>query len=231
MRRLWGYAGLVLLMTALPLLAISQMLPLREASYWAKATEVTGQIVGFTAEESGKRPLVSFVELSGVPYVFEADTYQAGMRMGQMVTVRYYLEPHLQAALKTNLSGIQLALGIAGCMLMAMSFASLLIQMRKSSMRKQLFQYGTRYEATVTGIDRKRNVRINGQSPIIVFCTMRNPQGIGERALKSAWVLKPSPELRIGGKVPVLLDPYRPRQYLVLAEEAAPFSDADDASL
>jgi hypothetical protein len=220
MRRLWSILGFVLLLMAALLLAVSQLMPMADAAHWDHAVETTGQIVGFSTYGTALRPLVSFVTTDGEPYLFEADAYNSGMIRGQMVTVRYYLEPQLQVSLKTDFTPTQLGLGIAGCTLMALCLVSFILQMRQSSLRRQLMQYGKRYEATITGIETICRVKLSRRSPVVANCTIRDPLGIGERTFRSGWILKPSPALQAGSMVPVLMNPYHPGQYLVLAEEA-----------
>lgn len=220
MRRILGYLGLALLLASALLLGASQLLPRLDAARWENAQETTGQIIGFAQSGPNQRPLVCFVAYSGDPYVFEAESFNSAMRQGQIVTVRYFLEPELTASLKADFEPAQLWLGISGCVLAAAGLASLILQMRKSSLRRQLIQYGTRLEATVTSVDVNRHVAINGRHPYIITCTLRNPQGIGGWTVKSGWVWKLPPALQVGSTVPVLVDLYRPSQYCVLAEEA-----------
>ncbi len=221
MRRLFGWIGLAFMLASTLLLGASRLLPQMDAARWADAAEATGQIVGFARSGPGQRPLICFVAENGDPYVFEADATNAAMRQGQLVTVRYYLEPDLRASLKMDFSQVMLGLGIAGSTLMALGLASLLIQMRKSSLRRQLMQYGIQINATVDSINMNRHVTVNGRHPYTVTCTLRNPQGIGEWTVKSGWVWKTPPGLQTGGTVPVLVDVHRPGLYCVLVEEAA----------
>ncbi len=221
MRRTLGYLGFLLLLASAFMLGASQLLPRLDAARWANATETTGQIVGFSESGSSQRPLVCFVASNGDPYVFEADSFDSTMRQGQIVTVRYFFTPELQATLKADFLTAQLLLGIAGCLLTATGLASLLLQMRKSSLRRQLMLYGTRLDATITGIDGIDPMKANGRHPFTITCTMRSPHGIGELAVKSGRVWKLPPSLQIGGTVPVLVDVNRSGKYCILVEEAA----------
>ena len=229
MRRFWGCLGLALLLASALLLGASQLLPRLDDARWANAKETTGQIIGFAEIGPAKRPLVCFAAYSGDPYVFESDASGSALRQGQIVTVRYFLEPELRASLKTDFAPAQLWLGISGCMLAAAGFASLLLQMRKTSLRRQLIQFGMRLEATVASVDANRRVIVGGRRPYVITCTLRNPQGIGDWTVKSGWVWKLPPALRVGGTVPVLVDLYRPSQYCVLVEEAAASQTAPEA--
>jgi hypothetical protein len=221
MRRTFYYLGLILLLASALLLGAGKFMPRLDAARWANATETTGQIVGFSGSGSFRKPLVCFVAPNGEPYVFEADAFNAAMQQGQIVTVRFFLTPELQASLILDFTAAQLWLGITGCTLAAAGLALLLLQWRKSSLLRQLMQYGTRLNATVTSIDTNRYIRINRRHPFTVTCTLRSPQGIGEMTVKSGWVCKLPPHLQIGGTVPVLVDINRPGQYWVLVEEAA----------
>ena len=222
MRRFWGCLGLVLLLASALLLGASQLLPRLYEARWADASHATGQIIGFVEIGSVRRPLVSFVASDGDPYIFEAEASSPAMRQGQMAAVRYFLEPYLQASLETECKPAQVALGVIGCALMAAGLASLLTQLRKTSLRRQLMQYGTRLAATVTAIEEIPHVCIAGHRPHTVICTLRSPLGIGEWTVKSGWIWKLPPGLRIGGTVPILVDANRPSQYCVLVEEASP---------
>ncbi len=224
MRRTLGYLGFLLLLASAFMLGASQLLPRLDAANWANATETVGQVVGIANEDSESTALISFVASNGDPYVFESDTRQSGLKQGQMVTVRYFLTPELRASMKINLAPLQMGFGIAGSVFTAFSFACFIFQMRKSSLQKQLKQYGTRYEATVASIDIKGHIKINGRHPFTITCTMRDPQGIGEKLYKSGWVIKAPSGLKVGGNVPVLVDTYRPSQYCVLVEEASSVS-------
>ncbi len=221
MRRLWGWIGISFLLASALLLGASQLLPRLDAAHWATAKETTGQIVGFTGSGQNQRPLVCFVADGGDPYVFEADTNKSTIRQGQYVTVRYFLEPELTVSLQPDFAAAQLWLGIIGCILAAVGFTALLLQMRKSSLLRQLEQYGTRVNATVTSVDVNLRISFNGRHPAIVTCTLQSPQGIGKWTVKSGWIWKLPPGLKVGGTVPVLVDVYRPGQYCVLTEEAS----------
>lgn len=221
MRRTLGYLGFILLLASALFLGASQLLPRLDAARWANATETEGQVVGFSGSGSSRRPLVCFVASNGDPYIFEADTFSAVMGQGQIVTVRYFLEPQLQASLKMDFASSKFWLGIAGCVLAAAGFVLLLLQMRRSSLSRQLMLYGKRLEATVTSINMVRNIRFKSRLPFTVTCTLRSPQGIGEWTVKSGWIWKLPPSLQVGGTVPVMVDMYRPSRYRVLLEEAA----------
>jgi hypothetical protein len=220
MRRALGYLGLFLLLASAVLLGASRLMPRLDAARWANAIETTGQIVGFSGSGSLKRPLVCFVASSGEPYVFEAEAFSPFMKQGQIITVRYFPEPELQASLKTDFAPAVLWLGIIGCTLAAAGLTLLLLQLCKSSLFKQLQQYGARYDATVTSINHLRLVPVSGRLPFTVTCTLRSPQGIGNWTVKSGWVWKLPPGLQVGSTVPVLVDVNRPGKYCVLVEEA-----------
>ena len=222
MRRFLGYLGLASMLASALLLGASQLLPRLDAARWAKANETTGQVIGFAQSGPAQRPLVCFVADSGEPYVFESGSPGSALRQGQIITVRYFLEPELKASLKADFAPAQLWLGISGCLLAAAGLTLLILQLRKSSLRKQLLAYGARFDATVTGMDMIRRIHINGRHPYTVTCTLRSPQGIGEWTVKSGWIWKLPPGLQAGASVPVLVDVHRPSQYLVLTEEASP---------
>jgi hypothetical protein len=230
MRRILGYLGLVLLLASALLLGAVKLLPRLDAARWLNATETTGQIVGFTDAGSYKRPLVCFVAPNGDPYIFEADSFNSAMQQGQIVTVRFFLKPLLQASLKADFTSAKLWLGIAGCTLAAAGLALLLLQWRKSSLLRQLMQYGTRFDAAVTSIDMNRHMSLNGRHPFTVTCTLRSPQGIGEMTVKSGRVWKLPPLLQVGGTVPVMVDMNRPDKFCVLVEEAAPAPAASESA-
>lgn len=220
MRRTLGCLGLIFTLASAFLLGASLLLPRLDAARWVNATETTGQIAGFSESGSNQRPLVCFVASNGDPYVFEAEAFSPFLKQGQIVTVRYFLTPELRASLKMDFASAALWLGIAGCVLAAAGFTLLLLQMRRSSLVRQLMLYGTRLDATITGIDGIHYLKALRRHPFTVTCTMRSPQGIGECTVKSGWVWKMPPGLQVGGTVPVLADVNRPGKYCVMVEEA-----------
>ncbi len=222
MRRVLGYLGLALLLASAFLLGASRLLPSLDAARWADTTETTGQIVGFAQSGTTQRPLICFLASSGEPYVFEADSFKPSMLKGQVVIVRYFLAPELRASLKPDFTSAQMWLGIIGCVLAAAALLSLFFQAREASLRRQLMNYGTRLNATVTSLVVKSSITVNGRHPTVITCAVHNPQGLGEWTFKSSWVWKLPPALQVGSTVPVLVDLYRPTQYCVLAEEAEP---------
>jgi hypothetical protein len=175
MRRTLGYLGLVFTLVSALLLGASRLMPRLDAARWVNAAETTGQIVGFSQSGSFRRPLVCFIASNGDPYVFEADSYNTSMLQGQIVTVRYFLAPELRASLKTDFPPAALWQGIAGCALAAAGLTMLLTQWRKSSLFRHLMMYGTRYNATVTGIHGIRHIQLAADlpSPSPALCAAR----------------------------------------------------------
>lgn len=220
MRRLDGTIGLALMLTAAVLLAVSQFMPRMDDRTWTGASKTTGQVAGFMQNGRARVSLVSFVAEDGIPYLFEADDSGSYLQQGQVVTVRYFLSPDLQASLIRDYSTAQLILAIAGCFFAAVGLTFLILQLRKATLHRQLTQYGTRVSAVVSEIKAKRHVSLFGRVPHTVTLTARSPQGIGEISLKGKRLMKPGVHLLIGSTVPVLMDAGSPKQYIVLWGEA-----------
>ncbi len=221
MRRIFLFLAIAFLLVSVVLLAASRLLPWADNLYWEHAEETVGQVVGFSENGSGRRPLVSFVASDGDPYVFEAEMHSGDLHTGQMVTVRYFLTPNLKASLKTDLSPATLILGILGCVFLVAGLIPLFFVLRAVSLERQLRQYGTKVLATVTGITTVRHVTYNGRHPFVVSCIFRDLQGIGEQTAASGWIWRLPPGLKEGDTLPVLYDPYRPGHFLILEEDIA----------
>ena len=220
MRRFFGTIGLALMLTAAVLFAVSQFLPHLDDRMWAGAYKTTGQVAGFLQNGAARVPLVSFVAEDGIPYLFEANGAGGNLQQGQVVTVRYFLSPDLKASLIRDFHTAQLIYAISGCALAAMGLALLILQLRKTSLRRQLVKYGTRVPAVVTGTEPCLPISLFGRRVHNVTLTARSPQGIGEISLNGRRLLQQGSRLFTGSVIPVLMDISTPRQYVILWEEA-----------
>ncbi len=225
MRRFSGTIGLALMLTAAVLLAVSHFLPQLDDRAWAGAHKTAGQVAGFLQNGVARVPLVSFVAEDGIPYLFEASDAGSPLQQGQVVTVRYFLSPDLKASLIRDFHHAQLIYAAAGCTLAAMGLSLLILQLRKTSLRRQLEQYGTRVPAVVTGLEPCLPVVLFGRRLHTVALTARSPQGIGEIFLIGRRLLCPDSSLSIGCVIPVLMDINTPRQYIILWEESGATAD------
>ena len=230
MRRLWGYTGFVLLLTATVLLAVSKFLPRLNGPDWGDSFTTTGQVTGFLQNGTERIPLVSFVAADGLPYLFEARNTVSMMQQGQTVTIRYSLSPNLQAALIQDCSTAQLICAIAGCLLAASGLTLLILQLRQSTLRRQLTLYGVQTPAVITGMHVCRYIHIFGRRLYVFALTARSPQGIGEISIKGKNLLKSSTRLTIGNTIPVLMDTSNPWQYIILWEDACPAGSSADTA-
>ena len=220
MRRFFGYAGFALLLTAAVLLAVSKFLPRMNNRAWADSFTTTGQVTGFMQNEKERIPLVSFLAEDGIPYLFEAEALDSTLQQGQIVTIRYSLSPNLQVLLLMDYHTEQLICAIAGCFFTAAGLTFLILQLRESSLRRQLVLYGVRIPAVITAINASQPIHVIGRCLYAITLTARSPQGIGDLSIIGKILLKPSTSLSIGSMIPVLMEINNPRRHIILWEEA-----------
>jgi len=223
MKRVQGLLGFIFLTLATIFLGISLFLPSIQAKRWEGMLTASGRIESFQGSADFMQPVISFIGEDGNTYTFAADVSDSSMRNGQQVTVHYILEPDFRAYLDWDFAVLRLVFGIVGAAFLVPTAILLVLYSRKAIKYKRLVRYGTRFIATVTDITERTDSQANGHHPMIVTCKLMNPQGMDEWIMKSDWAIRPSPGLKVGGTVPVLIDQYHPEDYIILAEEASAF--------
>ncbi len=190
------------------------------------AVEITATIVEIDSyrDRDGDRHHQVYVN-----YSFNGETY-SHIRLGEYSSSMYegkeitmLCNPDAPNQVKTT-SGIYLAGGIL--ILMGVIFTltgtiPLILSIRRSNRQKKLLTDGQILHATVDSITRNRNIRVNGRSPYVLYCSYRDEyKDVTYRFKSNNLWSDPGLIFSIGGHIDVYVDRNDYSNYYVNAEQS-----------